>query len=146
MPCENPDARIVAFIEQHHVMALATCVANDPWAANAFYAYDAETICFLILSSHDTRHGRFLGRNADVAGCIAAQPRLLSEVRGLQFAGSARLLQDSEAEAANAVYYARFPDARRLRAPIWRIRPHLLKLTDNSLGFGTKLLWRSQAE
>nr|MDM9317472.1 hypothetical protein [Escherichia coli] len=35
----------------------------------------------------------------------------------------------------------RFPVARMLSAPVWEIRLDEIKFTDNTLGFGKKMIW-----
>ncbi|MCD7098584.1 pyridoxamine 5'-phosphate oxidase family protein [Stenotrophomonas sp. MMGLT7] len=133
---------IADFLLEHHVLSLAVCFGDVPWAANAFFAFDAGSNRFVLLGSRDTRHSEMLLANRYAAGTITGQPLEISEVRGLQFYGPARVLEDeSEREAALAMYYQRFPQARGMSAPVWEIQLLQLKLTDNRLGFGTKILW-----
>lgn len=139
---DTPDTRIIDFILQHHVMSLATCDGTAPWAANAFYAFDEPALRFLLLSQPKTRHGRQALANPRVAGCVAGQPTALSEIRGLQFEGRIDRLQGAEGMRAEDVYYARFPAARGMFAPVWAISLDHLKFTDNRLGFATKLVWK----
>ena len=40
-------------------------------------------------------------------------------------------------------YYARFPYAKIMRPTLWRLEPSWMKLTDNRLGFGKKLVWQA---
>ncbi len=134
-------AAIRDFLAEHQVLSLALCQGEQPWAASAFFAYEDHGQRLLLLSSHDTQHGRCLATNPLVAGTIAGQFTEIAQIRGLQFAGSCRVLQGDEADAALATYYQRFPQARGMLAPVWEIRPTQLKLTDNRLGFGTKILW-----
>lgn len=133
---------IRAFLADHHVLSLAMHANGTTWAASAFFAHDEQARRFLFLTATETLHGQMLLANADVAGTVAGQPLLISEVCGLQFRGSVRVLEDpDEQQAALDLYYARFPQARGMSAPIWEIRPAQLKLTDNRKGFGNKLLW-----
>lgn len=130
------------FLAEHHVLSLAVCVGNRPWAANAFFAFDEPHVRLLFLSSIDTRHGGMLQTNRHVAGTIAGQPLEISQVRGLQFYGSVRVLElDHGRQPALGLYYARFPQAHGLSASVWEIRLQHLKFTDNRQGFGSKLLW-----
>jgi len=133
--------RIISFISRNHV--LTVCSANDgtPWAASCFYAFDFNRIRFLILTSLETRHGAEMVRNARVAGTVSAQQSAVATIRGLQFAGTSRQLEGDEAEQGRAIYYRKFSFARLRPAPIWTIDPEILKLTDNRLGFGTKIIW-----
>lgn len=133
---------IRALLDEHHVLSLAVCFGDVPWAANAFYAFDDAGKRLLLLGSRDTRHGEMMLANRYAAGTIAGQQRVIAEVRGLQFYGPARILEDDgERQAALDLYYRRFPEARGMVAPAWEIQLLQLKLTDNRLGFGTKILW-----
>ncbi|WP_066098512.1 pyridoxamine 5'-phosphate oxidase family protein [Xanthomonas massiliensis] len=143
----NPlPARIEAFLQDHHVLSLAVCRDGEVWAANAFFAFDPAGVRFVFLGSQDTRHAAMLQANPHAAGTIAGQPLEISEIRGLQFEGDARLLETPvQRDAALGLYRARFPQAAALSAPAWELRPLRMKLTDNRLGFGTKILWTRDA-
>lgn len=140
------DARIASFLEDNHVLALATCWAGKPWAANGFYLYDDSDTSLVIQAAHDTWHGGTLPLNPSVAGCIAGQALSVDEILGVQFSGTAKLIPMEELESAQRAFYCRFPSAIAMAAPLWRIALNHLKLTDNRLlGFGGKLVWRREA-
>lgn len=133
---------IVAVLQQLQVLSLAVCHDDIPWAASAFFAYDDADRRLLLLSSLETRHGELLASNRRVAGTIAGQFTEIAEIHGLQYYGIARLLErPQERDRALDLYYGRFPQARGFAAPAWEIRLLRLKLTDNRLGFGTKIQW-----
>lgn len=130
------------FLQQHQVLSMAVCHDDVPWSASAFFAYDDAQQRLLFLSSLDTRHGQMLSSNKKVAGTIAAQFVDIDQIHGLQFHGIAQMLQQpAENAPALQLYYQRFPQARGMNAPIWEISLQHLKLTDNRLGFGTKIQW-----
>lgn len=136
-----PDS-IATVLDSHQVLSLAICLDDIPWSASAFFAYDAYQQRLLILSSLDTRHGELLTLNPRVAGTVCGQFTEIAQIHGLQFYGIARrLAEPGDADAARALYYQRFPQARGFTAPAWEIRLLQLKLTDNRLGFGTKIQW-----
>lgn len=138
----QPPATIAAVLDSHQVLSLAVSLDDIPWAASAFFAYDPEQQRLLFLSSLETRHGELLALNPRVAGTITSQFTEIAQIHGLQFYGIARrLAAPHEAEDACALYYTRFPQARGFTAPVWEIRLLQLKLTDNRLGFGTKIQW-----
>lgn len=130
------------FLQQHQVLSMAVCNNDIPWSASAFFAYDDARQRLLFLSSLQTRHGELLSVNPKVAGTIAAQFVDIDQIHGLQFFGNAQMLHDPlQTELALQLYYQRFPQARGINAPIWEISLLQLKLTDNRLGFGTKIHW-----
>ncbi len=134
------------WLAKQHVVSW--CVANrgELWCANAFYFYDAQKVAFYILSEDQTRHSQMTGLQAKVAGTVNGQPKTVALIRGVQFTGEIRRLEGEESEAPRAQYNRRFPVARMLSAPMWEIRLHELKFTDNTLGFGKKLHWIRDAD
>ena len=134
-------AAINRWLVKQHVVSW--CVANQGalWCANAFYLYDAQKVAFYILSEEKTRHSQMAGSQASVAGTVSGQPKTVARIRGVQFAGEIRKLEEAESVALRARYNRRFPVANMLSAPMWEIRLHELKFTDNTLGFGKKLHW-----
>ena len=49
-------------------------------------------------------------------------------------------------ETARRAYLKRFPYAALAELTLWAIRPDYMKLTDNTLGFGKKLIWNDKLE
>ncbi len=130
------------FLLRHRLLSLAVCYGDVPWAANAFFAFDAQDIRLLLLSSRDSRHSEMLLANRYAAGTIAGEPHDLAPASGLQFYGPARVLEDErEREAALALYRRRFPQARHLSVPAWEIQLLQVKYVDDVQGYGTRLLW-----
>lgn len=129
------------WLKKQHV--LTYCVGTDEslWCANAFYIFDEDEIAFYFLSETTTRHGQVAGQRALTAGTINGQPKTVALIRGIQFRGELRLLNEEEAARYRTRYNKRFPVARAMPAPIWVIRLDELKMTDNTLGFGKKLHW-----
>lgn len=100
---------------------------------------------FYLLTEEKTRHAQMSGPQAPVAGTVNGQPKTVALIRGVQFKGEIRQLAGEESDAARQAYLRRFPVARMLSAPVWEIRLDELKFTDNTLGFGKKLVWLRQS-
>jgi len=131
--------KIAAFVREHHVMTLATCGNGMPYAAPLFYAYDAGRNRFVFASDVQTEHGRQMLENPVVAAGIALETDAVGKIRGLQCRGAV-----VPADAADQkTYFTRFPYARPLRPTLWCLEPAWMKLTDNRLGFGKKLVWEA---
>jgi uncharacterized protein YhbP (UPF0306 family) len=135
------DERFVKFIKKHHVLTLATVSGEGmPYVANCFYAYDKERNLFIFTSDNTTRHGAEMEQNPNVALSIALETRVVGRIQGLQIEGKAER-GDSKAQAT---YIKRFPYAAVAPLSLWMVRPKMMKLTDNTLGFGKKLIWHAE--
>lgn len=135
------DKHIIKFINKHHVLTLATVDGDGmPYVANCFYAYDSARNLFIFTSDTTTRHGGHMATNPHVALSIPLETRIVGRVQGIQICGIAER-GDSE---AHTTYIKRFPYAAVAPLTLWAVRPTMMKLTDNTLGFGKKLIWESE--
>ena len=134
------DERFIKFIKTHHVLTLATVNGEGmPYVANCFYAFDTKRNLFVFTSDLATRHGAEMAANSSVALSIVLETRIVGRVQGLQVTGRA-LRGDDEARKC---YIKRFPYAAAADLELWMVEPTMMKLTDNTLGFGKKLVWQS---
>ena len=138
------DERILEFISEHHVLTLAVTGKEGPWCASCFYVYLPEKNLFAFTSDPDTKHISEVveGKNFRVAGAIALETRITGKIRGVQFAGPMKELQGADLKQTKAAYLKRFPVARLARLHLWGVEPDIIKMTDNRLGFGKKLIWQ----
>ncbi|MDR2882916.1 MAG: pyridoxamine 5'-phosphate oxidase family protein [Alistipes sp.] len=134
--------KMSAFARRHHVMTLATVGAEGrPWVAHAFYAWVPGGRWFVFMNNPATRHGAEMAACPRVAAAIALETRAVGRLQGLQIEGAVRLAEGGELEAARRAYLRRFPFAVVMEQAIWILEPGLMKFTDNTLGFGKKLIW-----
>lgn len=135
------DTSIVKFLTERKVLTLATSLSDQPYCAHCFFAFDPENDRLLFLSDNGTRHISEALQNEKVGGTINAETVSIAKLQGIQFTGI--LIQPSimDKKLAYHVYYAKYPFARAKPAPIWAIELHTMKMTDNTLGFGTKHHW-----
>jgi len=136
------DSRIIRFLKRHHVLTVATTINNEPWCASCFYVYLADENLFVFTTDMDTRHGQEFVKNPVVAGAVALETRVIGKIRGVQFQGLVSEPEGDLVERANTAYLKRFPVALLMETHLWVVRPTILKMTDNRLGFGKKLIWR----
>lgn len=135
------DKKIEQFIGRHHVLTLATATTEGaPYCCNCFYAYDAATGAFIFTSDPETNHGRMMCENARVAASIVLETRTVGKVQGLQITGKVKQAIDGD----KLLYLKSFPYAVVADLHLWRLEADFLKLTDNTLGFGKKLIWQRQ--
>ncbi len=133
-----PDKKIIRFIERHHVLTLATQSAGGhPYCANCFYAYDRERNLLIFSSDETTRHVADMTEHPEVACSIALESKIVGKLQGVQICGRAQRGDDK----AKSDYIGRFPYAAAMPLNIWVVEPDFVKLTDNTLGFGKKLVW-----
>ena len=142
LPCD----RIVKFIRRHHVMTLATSVGGDPWCANLFYAYMPRENLFVFTSERSTKHAADALANNKVAGSIVLETKVVGRVQGVQLEGVMRGAAESGIAGAKAAYLKKFPYAAAFPLELWTIEPTLMKFTDNTLGFGKKIIWTKYGE
>jgi len=137
------DKRFITFIKKHHVLTMATCINNIPYCANCFYAFDKEYNRLIFTSSENTRHIEEGLQNSQVAGSIVLETNIVGKIKGLQFQGRITKPDGERLSSAEKLYYKRFPYAKLMDSVLWEVELSFAKLTDNTLGFGTKLIWNS---
>lgn len=146
------DPRIVRFVGRHRVMTLATVSEDDIRCCNLFYAYlKPETLgfsggAFVFTSPEETRHAVSFTAQPRVAASVVLESKLIGRLQGLQIQGTVhRVTEASEwYSTARNTYLTRFPFAAPMLSDLWLLEVSTLKYTDNTLGFGTKLLWPGQ--
>lgn len=137
------DSRITRFLKKHHVLTIATSVNNEPWCANCFYVYLEEENALVFTTDPVTRHGREFLENSQVAGSIVLETMIIGKIRGVQFRGIVSEPSGDEISGARSAYLKRFPAAMLMETHLWIVRLTYVKMTDNRLGFGKKLIWAS---
>jgi uncharacterized protein YhbP (UPF0306 family) len=96
----NLAARVMAFLDAHHVMSLATVGGDGPHAANLFYARDGYALIWV--SDSTSRHSRHIEERAGVAATIARDCCDFPDVQGLQVRGRAWRIAHPQEEAGRA--------------------------------------------
>lgn len=132
--------KIAKFIKRHHVLTLATVSPQgEPYCSNLFYAYDSKRNVLVFTSDNGTRHVAEMRSSSTVAASIVLETRIVGKIQGVQICGTAIEGDDNDRK----IYLKRFPYAAAIGATtIWRIEPSFIKLTDNTFGFGNKLIWQ----
>ena len=130
--------KIVNFINKHHVMSLATSAGSSLSVCNLFYAFDEKEVSFVVASSDDTTHVQNIVKNPNIAGSVVLETKMLGKIQGLQFRGKFLELKD---ESLKKLYFKSFPYALALSPKLWQIKIEYFKMTDNTLGFGKKIIW-----
>ena len=135
------DSKVIRFFRKHHVLTIATTVDNEPWCANCFYVYLEEENALVFTSDYETRHGKEFLKNSLVAGSVVLETMVIGKIRGIQFQGIISEPDDGLLSKAKTAYRKRFPVAALMDTHLWIVRLTFIKMTDNRLGFGKKLIW-----
>lgn len=131
--------KIESFLDKHHVLSLATSCGDELSVCNLFYAYDKLSNSFIVASSDDTTHIQNILINNRIAGSVVLETKLVGKIQGLQFRGEFSLLEDTN---LSKLYFKDFPSSIVMKPKLWQIKIEYFKMTDNTLGFGKKLIWQ----
>jgi uncharacterized protein YhbP (UPF0306 family) len=135
------DSRFIKFFRKHHVLTIATAVENEPWCANCFYVYLEKENALVFTTDADTRHGKEFIKNPQVAGSVVLETMVIGKIRGIQFQGVVSEPEGELLSKAKWAYLKRFPPAALMDTHLWIVKLTLIKMTDNRLGFGKKIIW-----
>jgi len=140
-------AEILAFLDAHTVMSLATSGEDGGHACSLMYARDGFSL--LWVSDPETRHSRELEARPRCAATVAPDYDDFKQIRGLQIHGRARRLKGPAARAKGiARLAARYPFLKQFmsgpadlvrqmsKAAVYRLDPERIALIDNSKTFG----------
>ena len=136
------EKRIIRFFRKHHVLTIATTVNDEPWCANCFYVYLEDHNALVFTTDLETRHGQEFLNNPQVAGSVVLETRIIGKIRGIQFRGEVSEPEGEMLEKARKAYLRRFPVAMLMDTHLWIVTLTHIKMTDNRLGFGKKLIWQ----
>jgi uncharacterized protein len=136
------DKRIIRFFRKHHVLTIATSVNNEPWCANCYYVYLEDENSLIFTTDKSTRHGEEFLKNPVVAGSVVLETMVLGKIRGIQFQGIISEAEGEMLEKSTVAYIKRFPVAALMDTHLWAVKLTSIKMTDNRLGFGKKLIWK----
>lgn len=139
--------QVLAYLQSHYTMTLATVGPDGPWAAGLFYVN--EELDLYWLSDPATRHSHNIAHNAHVAVTIHQDYRDWNLIQGIQMEGAAeRVGAVAEAVRPMRLYVAKYPFlgdphqrppalAKALATTqVYRFRPHRVYFIDNTKGLG----------
>ncbi len=135
----KPSSKIIDFINEHHVLSLATVnEKRESTSCSVFYVLNEKELSFIFASDEKTEHMQNISKINRVSASIHFETKEVGTIRGLQI--KAEVLQaDKEDKKA---YLKAFPYARVIpKLQVWKMQVLSLKYTDNRLGFGKKETW-----
>lgn len=140
--------QVLAYLQTHRVVTLATEAEGNLWAAAVFYVSDGFTLNFL--SAPTSRHCLNLAANPRVAATIQEDYSDWLAIKGVQLEGIASQLSGEEEALARQRYAKKFPligqlslapdaIAKAMAKVRWyRLVPRRLYFIDNAAGFGAR--------
>lgn len=137
--------KIRQFIEKQKVATI--CCLDDegkPYCFSCFYAYDKDKELMYFKSASSSHHAGYLENSAAMAGTIQPDKLNILAIQGIQFSG---LVYEADAESgidAKILYHKKYPFAAAISGELWIIEPQFIKMTDNSMGFGKKIIWERE--
>lgn len=138
------DKNIILFIESQKTVTLCTVNNGIPHCASCFYAFIKDYNFLIIKSDKKTMHIVNALANNQVAGTILPDISRVGTIKGVQFYGIFTLLTGELLTKSKSIYYKKFPIALAINGDLWAIELASIKMTDNTLGFGKKLIWEKE--
>jgi len=134
---------IIHFINKQ--TCASVCCVNEkeksPYCFSCFYAFNSEEGLLYFKSSQEAHHSAILAENALVAGTILPDKLNVLQLKGIQFEGTILPEVHPLAQQAFVHYHKHHPIALAMSGKMWTIQVTEIKMTDNSLGFGKKIVW-----
>lgn len=134
--------KISSFLSEHHVLSLATTTTQELSVCSLFYRYFPKRNIFIVASSEETNHIKHIQSNPTVAGNILLETKEVAKIQGVQFRGTFSELKDI---TNKELYFEAFPYAREMNPKLWQIDVKYFKMTDNTLGFANKIIWKDSS-
>ena len=135
------DQQIIHFLNEHHLLTLATSQNNKPYCCNLFYVYDQVSNQLIFSTETKTKHAQDFITNTNVAGSIALETKEVSKIQGVQLQGTIQELKGEDLKIAKEQYIKAFSYAANIDLYLWAMPLNFIKMTHNKLGFGKKLIW-----
>jgi hypothetical protein len=79
--------------------------------------------------------------NPKIAGSVVLETMVIGKIQGIQFQGIVSIPEGELLSKAKRAYLLRFPMAVLMNTHLWVVKLTYIKMTDNRLGFGKKLIW-----
>ena len=136
------DQQIIHFLNEHHLLTLATSQNNKPYCCNLFYVYDKDRNQLIFSTEKKTKHAQDFITNTNVAASIALETNEVSKIQGVQLLGTILELKGEHLKIAKEQYINAFSYAANMDLHLWAMPLNFIKMTHNKLGFGKKLIWK----
>lgn len=134
---------IAQYIEQQTCASIC-CVDehHQPYCFSCYYAFHREAGIMYFKSSGNSHHAVLMKNNPNIAGTILPDKLSKLLVKGIQFEGTMLDTDHSLMKDAMIYYLKQHPLAIAIPGELWGIQFNHIKMTDSTLGFGKKIIWK----
>jgi uncharacterized protein len=133
---------IIDFINEQKVASI--CCLDEyghPHCFSCFYAFNSSEGLLYFKSQSSTGHSRMLLEKQEIAGTILPDKLKVLALKGIQLRGVVLDFSDHMCINASSNYHKKFPFALAKSGDVWTLKLDFIKMTDNTKGFGTKIIW-----
>lgn len=139
---QSIDPVILNFIKDHYLLSISTSYKNFPYSANVYYVYISSKNSLVFASDLETRHAKEFLKNSNVSGTIALETKNIQKIQGVQILGKVKLVNEKNLKTYSQLYFNVFSYAKDMDIVFWEMRLIFIKMTNNRLGFGKKIIWK----
>jgi uncharacterized protein YhbP (UPF0306 family) len=138
---------IIQFL-QEQTCANICCVdeTGKPYCFSCFYAFNCTGALLYFKSSATSHHADLMKKNPLVAGTILPDKLNKISIKGIQFEATVLNTQQPLVKRTLGIYLAKHPLALAIPGDIWALQINYIKMTDSTLGFGKKIIWKREEE
>lgn len=138
---EPLDKKLLKFFDEHHLLTVSSSVNGIPYSFHCFYVYLEEEQKLVYTSSEETKHVQDFKHNDCIAAAIGLETKDVTKIQGVQIVGRTFQPEGELKQTAEKKYLKRFPYAKLMKTNLWVVDFDFIKMTDNRLGFGKKLIY-----
>ena len=134
---------IIQFLKEQ-TSASICCVdaTGKPYCFSCFYAFNSTTGLLYFKSSANSHHATLMQQNPFVAGTVLPDKLNKILIKGIQFEAVVLDTQQPLVKRTLGIYLKKHPLALAIPGDIWVLQINYIKMTDSTLGFGKKIIWK----
>lgn len=133
---------ILQFLKEQ-TCATVCCIDAEgkPYCFSCFYAFDRHEGLMYFKSSANSLHAGLMKKNPFIAGSVLPDKLNKLSIKGIQFEAVALDSKNPNVQKGMSNYFIKHPLALAMPGEIWALQINRIKMTDNTLGFGKKIIW-----
>ena len=134
---------IIQFLKEQ-TSASICCVdeTGKPYCFSCFYAFNSTAGLLYFKSSANSHHAGLMQENPFVAGTVLPDKLNKILIKGIQFEAVVLDTQQPLVKRSLGIYLSKHPLALAMPGDIWALQINYIKMTDSTLGFGKKIIWK----
>lgn len=142
---KNIHDTLIHFLQKQTCATICCSDENgNPYCFSCYYSFNNADGLLYFKSSPASQHSILLQKNRNIAGTVLPDKISKLITRGVQFQGELLDQFHSITKDAFANYHLRHPLAIGFKGNVYVIQINQVKMTDNSLGFGKKIIWERE--